>query len=188
MTGKNAENKNSAAIKRIRRIILRVLKCSEGFRKPLTEVLELLDELDEQLESSAGQSRSRSSKATSARTRYQPKEYTVEQRRREQCLCEYRIGGRSQPFCCPRDVYEAIVEVLASNNDWIQFDDIRARAGENLDAIVPEYLPRVCLRFWQSTTPPIVEKNRTRYRSCASGSFKSAARRAWRELEEAQDK
>ncbi len=95
---------------------------------------------------------------------------------------------------------------------------VAERAGHSQ----PDYLIRVCLRFWQATDPPIVEKDRTFYRArafpvfvcrvhrpsrhieqretaraqargsehkngkCFSvhRSFRNAARRAWRELEE----
>ena len=115
--------------------------------------------------------------------RYQPKHYKVEKRRRGSYLCEYRVGGRAQPFCCPRDDYNATAETLAELDNWTQFDDAKNLVGERTGHTQPDYLIRLCLRFWQATNPPIVEKDRTFYRASVRGSFWNAAKRAWRELE-----
>ncbi len=69
-------------------------------------------------------------------------------------------------------------------DNWTQFDDLKNLVGERTGHSQPDYLIRLCLRFWLSTDPPIVEKDRTFYRVGVRGSFKNAAKRAWRELEE----
>lgn len=170
-------------LKQVRRILLRTLRKSENFRGPLTEALELLENLDDQLYVLADASESRRRKAVSFLGRYQPKRYSVGKRRRGAYLCEYRVGGRSQPFCCPKEDYDVAAETLVELKDWAQFDDVKSLVSERTGHAQPDYLIRLCLRFWQAADPPIVEKDRTFYRSCVRGSFRNAAKRAWRKLE-----
>ena len=69
-------------LKKVRRIILRALRASERFREPLTEALELLENLDDQVCVLTDASQPRRRKAVQPLGRYQPKHYTVEKRRR----------------------------------------------------------------------------------------------------------
>lgn len=184
MVAKDATGQWSENLKKVRRILLRTLRSSEKSRGPLTEALELLENLDDQIRILADASAPRRRKVLASTSRYQPKRYTIEKRRRGIYLCEYRIGGRAQPFCCPQEDYEATAETLASLDDWTQFDDVKSLVGERTGHPQPDYLIRLCLRFWQATDPPIAEKDRTFYRSCVRGSFRNAAKRAWRKLEE----
>ena len=183
MATKDAMERWSDDLKNVRRILLRTLRASEEFRGPLTQALELLENLDDQLHVLADTCQPKRRKAADTIGRYQPKRYTVEKRRRGVYLCEYRVGGRAQPFCCPREDYDATAEILADLDDWTQFDDVKTLVSEHTGHTQPDYLIRLCLRFWQTTSPPIVEKDRTFYRASGRGSFKNAAKRAWRELE-----
>ena len=187
MAAKDAMKRWSDDLKKVRRILLRALRASEKFRGPLTEVLELLENLDDQLHLLADVSKPRRQKAVESIGRYQPKRYTVEERRRGFYLCEYRVGGRAQPFCCPRDDYDATAGILADLDDWTQFDDVKILVGDQTGYTQPDYLIRLCLRFWQTTDPPILERDRTFYRANVRGSFKNAATRAWRKLEKQSD-
>jgi len=173
----------SGDIKTIRRILLRVLKASEKSRGLLTEALELLENLDDQVRELADQADPAVRRAVHPHARYQPKRYTVEKRRRGAYLCEYRVGGRAQPFCCPREDYDATAETMASLDDWTQYGDMKNLVSQRTGHTQPDYLVRLCLRFWQAADPSIVEKDRTFYRASARGSFRNAAKRAWRDLE-----
>lgn len=183
MTAKDAMDRWPDDMKKVRRILLRTLKASEKFRGPLTEALELLENLDDQLHAVVDKSKPTRRMAVESKGRHQPKRYTVEKRRRGSYLCEYRVGGRAQPFCCPLEDYNATAETLETSDDWTQFDDVRILVSERTGHTQPDYLIRLCLRFWQTTSPPIVEKDRTFYRASVRGSFKNSAKRAWRDLE-----
>lgn len=173
----------SEDLRKVRRILLRTLRTSDRFREPLTEALESLENLDDQLRALAEAYRPKRRKAACPIGRYQPKRYTVEQRRRSSFLYEYRVGGRAQPFCGSREDYDATAETLAGLDNWTQFDDLKTLVDKHTGHIQPDHLVRVCLRFWQATNPPIVEKDRTFYRAGVRGSFRGAAKRVWRELE-----
>lgn len=183
MAAKDAMQRWSDDIKKVRRILLRTIRASERFRGPLTEALETLENLDDQVRTLTDAAHSGRRKAAQPVGRYQPKRYAVEKRRRGTYLCEYRVGGRAQPFCCPRDDYDVTAETVAELDNWTQFDDLKNLVGERTGHSQPDYLIRLCLRFWLSTDPPIVEKDRTFYRAGVRGSFRNAAKRAWRKLE-----
>jgi hypothetical protein len=183
MATKDARKSWSDDLKKVRRILLRALGKSKQLREPLTEALELLENLDDQVQRLADASQPSRRQVINSSVRYQPKRYTIEKRRRGEYLCEYRVGGRAQPFCCPREDYDVAAKTLAELNDWTQFDDVKSLVNEQTGQTQPDYLIRLCLRFWQAADPPIVEKDRTFYRPCVRGSFQNAAKRVWRELE-----
>jgi len=173
----------SGDLKKIRRILLRTLKASDRFRGPLSEALELLENIDDYFGTLTDDSKSIRQEKDKTFGRYQAKRYTIEERRRGVYLCEYRIGGRAQPFCCPQEDYDLLAETLSGLNDWTQFDDVKSLIAKRIGHGQPDYLIRLCLRFWQATDPTIIEKDRTFYHVNVRGSFRNAAKRAWRELE-----
>lgn len=175
----------TVGVARIRRLLMEMLRRSDEFREPIAEIVELLDELDEGLRPLLG-SQQTPGPAAHRMSRNRPKRYRIEERRRGSFLVEYREGGR-QPFCCPRQVYEAVAVALGSLGRPAQFEELLAMAGKRWKATPADYLLRVCLRFWRSVTPPLVHKDRTHYRAIGAGKFENAARRAWRNLAKHSD-
>ncbi len=182
MATKNDVECRLGDLKKIRRILLRTLKASDRFRGPLSEALELLENIDDYFRTLTDGSKPVRQAMDQILGRYQAKRYMIEKRRRGVYLCEYRIGGRAQPFCCPHEDYDLIAETLSGLDDWTQFDDVKTLIAERIGHVQPDYLIRLCLRFWQATDPPMVEKDRTFYRVSVRGNFRNAAKQAWREL------
>lgn len=58
-----------------------------------------------------------------------------------------------------------------------------ARIGKE----VPDYLIRICIRFWMGVRPALVVKIRIRYRPIRLSTFARDARRAWRQLADASN-
>lgn len=164
-----------------------MLRASDRFRPEIAEVLDLLDELDQCMRRRDEPPHTTQAPKAADASRYQSKRYTVEKRRRGAFLCEYRVGGRPQPFCCPRATYDTTAAVIENADDWAHFDEIQDGVAERIGNTPPDYLIRLCLRFWQSTDPPIVQKDRSRYRAPARGKLTNAARRARRKLEKHSD-
>ena len=183
MAARNAVDRWPASAGRIRQLLMEMLRKSEGFHEPIAEIVELLDEMDAEVRVAGVPSFRPGPGTIPSIGRKQPKRYTVEKRRRGLHLCEYRIAGRRQPFCCPKDVYELIAAALEKLDRYVQFEELRTVVGKQMQGLPPEYLIRICLRFWHSVDPPIVEKDHTHYRPSARGRFTNAAKRAWRELE-----
>jgi len=86
---------------------------------------------------------------------------------------------------CPQRIYDAPVAEMSEIAEPVQFpallQGLAARTGKEL----PDYLIRLCIRFWMGVKPALVEKIRTRYRPIRRSTFARDARRAWRQLADA---
>lgn len=174
-------------VPRLRRLLTKMLRTSDHFRSDIADILDLLEELDLRMCSTKIGPNARRASSDRSIIRFQPKRYTIEQRQRGMFLCEYRIDGRPQPFCCPLEIYEVIANILETTDDFTHFAEIQRGVAEQIGNTPPDYLIRLSLRFWLSIDPPIVQKDRSRYRACVRGKFINAARRAWRDLEKQGD-
>lgn len=153
-----------------------MLRRSAKLGQPFAEIVELLDQLD------AAHRASRSTgSGVQAASRNRPKRYCIEERRRGAFLVEHREGGR-QPFCCPKQIYDVVADAVGRLETTAQSEDLLAKVSKIAERPVPDYLPRVCLRFWLSLDTPLIKKDRTAYGPATKSSFENAARRAWREL------
>jgi hypothetical protein len=170
----------SEGVTRIRKLLMEMLRRSDEFRQPIAEIVDLLDELDDGLRPLLPSRQPRQGLARGV-ARYKPKSYAIEKRGRDALLVEYREGGR-QPFCCPKQIHDAIAAAIDSLGRPAQFGELLAVTGKRLKLVPAEYLVRTCLRFWQSVDPPLVRKDRTYYGATGQAKFENAARRAWRTL------
>jgi len=182
LAARNAFERWPANAGKIRKLLMGILRKSEGCHKPIAEIIDLLDEMDAAVRAASTRSPRGSGTMAAVRPK-RARRYTVERRRRGLHLCAYRIGGRLQPFCCPKEDYEFTATALQKLGTPVQFEEIRREVGKYMQEMPPEYLIRVCLRFWMETDPPIVAKDRTHYRPSSRGKFTNAARRAWGKLE-----
>ena len=165
-----------AVMSRIRSVLMDMLRRSTKLGQPIAEIVELLDQLDH-----AHQAARSMGAAAQASSRNKPKRYGIENRRRGAFLVEHREGGK-QPFCCPRQLYDVVADAVGRLERTVQSEALLAKVSRIAGRRVPDYLPRVCLRFWLSLDPPLIKKVRTAYGPAIKFSFENAARRAWREL------
>lgn len=165
-----------AVMSRIRSVLMDMLRRSAKLGRLIAEIVELLDQLD-----AAHRAAQSTGAGTQASSRNKPKRYGIENRRRGAFLVEHREGGK-QPFCCPRQIYDVVAGAVGQLETTVQSEALLARVSKIAGRRVPDYLPRVCLRFWLSLDPPLIKKDRTAYGPAAKSSFENAARRAWREL------
>lgn len=149
----------------------------------VAEALDLLEQLDQEFKGteSTGGPEPRWIKVSGVHPRNQPKTYRVEHRGGASFLAEHREGGR-QAFLCPEEVYDALAKVFAGATEPRHFDAIQANRGQELGEVTPDYLPRMCVRFWLNTDPPLLEKVRTRYRAVRRSSMVRDAGTEWRRL------
>ena len=165
-----------AVMSRIPSVLMAILRRSAKLGQPIAEIVELLDQLD-----AAHRAFQSSDPGAQAASRNRPKRYCIEERRRGAFLVEHREGGR-QPFCCPKQIYDVVAGAVGQLEKTVQSEDLLAKVSKIAGRPVPDYLPRVCLRFWLSLDPPLIKKHRTAYGPATKSSFESAARRAWREI------
>jgi hypothetical protein len=107
--------------------------------------------------------------------------YVIERLRGGEFLAEYRAAGQ-QPFRCPSKLYDVIAEAIATFSEPALFEELLEAIRRRSKHPFPDYLPRMCLRFWTGLNPPLVERSHSRYRAARPASFARDARRAWREL------
>lgn len=88
---------------------------------------------------------------------------------------------------CPQEVYDALVAEMTEVAEPVQFPALLQGVAARIGKEVPDYLIRLCIRFWMGVKPALVEKIRTRYRPIRPSTFARDARRAWRQLASASD-
>jgi hypothetical protein len=72
--------------------------------------------------------------------------YRVERLGAEDVLAEYRTKAK-EPFRCTREIFDKIVEILGKSPKPMHFLDIFDELRRELDDSIPDYRPRVCLRY-----------------------------------------
>jgi hypothetical protein len=97
-------------------------------------------------------------------------------------LTEFRTSGKSNPFRCPKGLYDAMVTVLADADRPLGVEEIGAEVGKVTREPPADHQVRVALRFWLHVDPALVSRNRARYRSTNAASFREDAANLWTRL------
>jgi hypothetical protein len=168
-TTRPSEN-NSAAFSQLRTSLIKVLRNSPEAREPICDALELIESLQQQVETKRNPDAP--AKPRSATTQ----EYVVLETVDGPFLTERRPSG-SQPFRCPKEAYDAAARILADATEPLHFDEIHQRLNAAMGGRQADYRLRVCLRFW--VAQKVVERFRTRYRATGPGAFPDDANRLW---------
>ena len=107
--------------------------------------------------------------------------YTVEDWHGEPHLVETRDSG-AQPFRTPKSHYDAVVDILATANEPIRFEEIRSLAARQLgfetEDDLPIYRLRIVMRFLQQAGMLKHESRRYRRTGTATG-FRKDSSSAW---------
>jgi len=144
--------------------------------KVADKIVRLLEEVDRGLGSQHGDPQARQSRKGDVEI-----EYRVEKTAAGETLAEHRKSGASQPFRCPKRLYDAMVEVLGSAATPLSLEDVAAAVSAKMGLTPGDYQLRVPIRLWLSVTPPLIVRHRARYRA-VDRSFASAARTIWDRL------
>lgn len=170
----------AASVRRIRQLLADWLQASAESREPVAEILRQLEPIDAYIQL-GGQRRPRT-KAELGRGGTTT--YTIEKKKNEEeVLVEHREGG-STPYRCPRYVYNATVRVLADVDPALEFEGVVKELGKEI-AEPPEWQVRVVLRFLMNAQPPLVVKERNKYRPLRPAKFEGEAKSAWQTLAKA---
>ena len=149
-------------LNRVRRLLAGIADGSVEARKAAKQAIDLIDE--KLAKSGRGEA---------------DVEYVVEDTVNGMALTERRLGGRAHPFRCPKSVYEALAKVMSESDRALPLDELVATVGEVLGDQPPDYQVRVPLRFWMHVEPPLVQRNRARYRATDAKKFANATRKLW---------
>jgi hypothetical protein len=109
-------------------------------------------------------------------------EYVVEKTQQGEVLTERRLSGNSQPFRCPKSIYEVVAKVLATADRPLLVDEIVARVELLVGERPPDFQVRLLLRFWLHAGSPLVIRSRARYRLADPKAFIAQAARLWSSL------
>ena len=171
-----SQSDNSAlAFSQLRTSLIKVLRNSPESREPICDALELIEALQQRLES--GKQNPDTGRPTSEGSGGQ--EYVLQETPEGPFLAERRPSG-AQPFRCPKPTYDAAARLLAGAAEPMHFDDLLAELNQAVGEKQAEYRLRVCLRFWASKG--LVQRFRTRYRAADPQGFVERSGAAWREL------
>lgn len=91
--------------------------------------------------------------------------YVVEKTGQGDVLTERRVGTKSKPFRCPKRVLDALATVLGEANRPLAMDEIMAALEARLGDRPADHQVRVAQRLWLHVQPPLLTRNRARYRA-----------------------
>ena len=176
VTTRPLENE-SHTFSQLRTSLIKVLRNSPESREPICDALELIEALQQQVETKRHPDAPPAPiRRASADERAQ--EYFVQGTHEGDFLTERRPSG-SQPFRCPKDAYDAAADILARADQPLHFDELLERLNKAMGDRQADYRLRVCLRFWLAHK--VVERFRTRYRVIDAGTFPASAKSLWEE-------
>jgi hypothetical protein len=177
--------KAGEAVRQIRRLLGDWLRTSSESREPVADILQLLEVVDEFVQQDRSK---RGAKEKPAGGRESGATYSIDKKKNEEeVLTEHRAGGSSQPFRCPKYVYEAVVSTLSKAEEPADFAEIMQGVAKSVPDPA-EFQVRAALRFMLSVTPPMVARDRSRYRPMHGGKFQTEGATAWAALAKATKK
>lgn len=97
-------------------------------------------------------------------------------------LAEHRTSGKSYPFRCSKALYDAMTEVLITTDRPLFVEEIASAVEKKMGERPADFQVRVPLRLWLSVDPPLVIRNRARYRAARPVSLASDANILWTKL------
>lgn len=106
--------------------------------------------------------------------------YVVDQDRGHgEALAEHRTSGKSKPMRCPKRVYDALAGVLGAADRPLGLDEVMTAVEKVMGDRPADHQVRVALRLWMHVDPPLVSRNRARYRLIDTNSFTTRAKALW---------
>jgi hypothetical protein len=176
MPGQTMEQQKAVeALSEVRRLLAEWLRTSEDSREPVAKILELLERVDAYIRTDNS-----SVLAAKGKKSGRGNTYSIDKVRNQEVLTEHRAGG-SSPFRCPRHFYDATAKALAQADAPLSFEEL-FKAVEKLAPDPAEFQVRAAVRFLASVEPPLIMRDRNRYRPAHRGKFESQAKNAWSAL------
>jgi len=180
-TTRPSDNHESLTFSQLRTSLIKVLRNSPESREPICDALELIESLQQSIETKRQPDANEPPPPQQRTARRTPaaqpsQEYVVQKTDEGDFLTERRPSG-SQPFRCPKNAYDAAAQILAKTTQPMHFEDLHERLNTAMGERQPDYRLRVCLRFWLHHK--IIERSRTRYRPTEPATFLTHAGALW---------
>jgi hypothetical protein len=174
------------SVSQIRQLLADWLIASAEAREPVAEILKLLEPLDAYIRGELNHPPSSQKKPQDGgSSRGGRTTYTVTKQKNEvEMLTEHREGGSSQPYRVPRPIYDATVSVLSDADSPLDFNEVlKAVAVVRPDP--PEWQVRAVLRFLLNAQPPLIFRERSKYRSENPKKLSTEAKQLWQSVAKA---
>ena len=169
----------TAALRRARRSIAKLLRGHPKLGGPLGEILSALVDIEESLAHEPG-GQIRATAGTAVRSRRgKPKRYERHERGGEMFVAEYRPDS-PYPFRVPKATLDEVVEVLATSDRPLRFVDLSSAVAKRLGDNLVNYQLHVCLRLLASGGLTRV-RGRT-YAPADPKAFRRKFGKLWKEL------
>ncbi len=177
LTSRPPGPETAAAFSQLRTSLIKVLRNSPESREPICDALELIETLQQQVEAKRNPDAEQpAATPRGSRESGGSQEYVVQSTLEGPFLTERRPSG-SQPFRCPKPVYDAAARILADAAQPMHFEEVMERLNAATGERQADYRLRVCLRFWLAHRA--VQRFRTRYRVADSEKFTERAEQLW---------
>jgi hypothetical protein len=111
-----------------------------------------------------------------------PLTYVVERTALGETLAELRPEGSSQPFRCPKPLYDAMVGILVDAEKPMSAEEIADAVEKRIGVRPADHQFRVPLRLWSQIEPPLLIRSRAKYRVADPTPFKRSAEALWNKL------
>jgi hypothetical protein len=181
LTSRPAGADEAYTLSQLRTSLIKVLRNSPESREPICDALELIESLQQRIESKRHPDPPDAPVARAARPSpaLAAQQYILQKTPEGDFLTERRPSG-SQPFRCPKGAYDAAAKLLADAAEPAHFEELLDRLNAATDERQADYRLRVCLRFWIAKGK--VERSRTRYRAVDRATFLADAQSLWNSL------
>jgi hypothetical protein len=179
-TRPDASGTESNPFSQLRYSLIKVLRNSPESREPICDALELIESLQQQMESKRHPDPAEAPRHSRPTTPQQQQEYIVQKTPEGDFLTERRPSG-SQPFRCPKPAYDAAAKILAHAHDPLHFEELLDHLNAATGERHADYRLRVCLRFWSNHK--LIERFRTRYRAANPKTLVQDAQKLWEQLQ-----
>ena len=171
----------TVALREIRDRVGDILKDSPTCGRPAGEILQALARIENAafgddvapVPSTRGRAQ-----GDRAHERNQPKRYIREHVGGSEVLAEYR-NENPIPLRSPREILDAVVEVLSRAAKPMLFGDIQSKLADQFGDEPPDYQARIALRFLSSPDVGLVTRKRARYAAVSSRTIRRATSAAW---------
>lgn len=108
-------------------------------------------------------------------------EYAVENINGKPLLTEKRIGSTSKPYRTSKETYDLAAAVLRDATGPLDFFEIAELISRSAGVIQPTHEVRMLLRLWQHVQPPMLIRERRKYRRTVED-FYAESQQQWRKL------
>jgi hypothetical protein len=172
-------------LREIRDAVGEILRRDEKLGRPAGAILAAIAKIESAvIDSEVSPARSDSGVGP-RRRRNKPKRYARETVGGIEMLAEYRDDSVI-PLRTPKEVLFAVAEILSTAAGELSFGELQAELERRFGAPLPDYRPRIALRYLMSDEVGFVSREKARYALCEATAPIQGLDRSWKTLVDAE--